>query len=92
MSRNTTARLGLLGILIIGFALGYMVADKGTAPLPPATAAESQPDKPTSGTAGMTFLPDASPTKPRSVGGGTQNRSPIENLYLQPFPNDFGVT
>ena len=44
-----------------------MVADKGTAPLPPATAAESQPDKPTPGTAGVTFLPDASPTKPRSA-------------------------
>ena len=65
MSRNTTARLGLFGILIIGFALGYMVADKDAAPLPPAAAAESQSAGATSDE--VTFLPDASPTKPRSA-------------------------
>ena len=42
MSRRNTTRLAILGILFIGFVLGYMVACSNIQPSTPVEAADDQ--------------------------------------------------
>ena len=84
MSRRTTTRFGILGILTIGFVLGYIVACSNTQPKNTVEAAEEKPDGTTEKANNVTFLPDASPTKARPASEreayfpGTEDLGPNE--------------